>query len=101
MNIIERTFNYVYVTLNTETGCDPQMGEYTLFITASLGGLDISSPGGVDDVSLIRECVENDIDFTKLPEDGFAEIILKESGEREDMFWHKYYVVESVSMVDR
>jgi len=79
-NIKDRSVNFVYVTLTTESGCNPKEGEYSLSIRGLCGGLDISSFGGVDDISLIKECVENVLDFEKLPEEGQSEIILKESG---------------------
>lgn len=88
--------NYVQVLITTETGCDPEKGEYGLEISSFIGCLDISSHGGVDDVSLVKECIENDIDFSTLPEEGTTEVILKESGEWEDVFWNKYYIVDRV-----
>jgi hypothetical protein len=94
--IESRSINYVSIGLYTEDGCDPKEGEYSLSIFSFLGSLDISSNGGVDDISLIRDCIETDLDFDKLPNEGMSEIILKESGEWEDVFWHKYYIIERV-----
>lgn len=97
--IEERPINYVYVCIVTEDECSVEKGEYSLSITGITGALDISSIGGVDDVSLIKECIESHISEMKLPNDGTTVVVLKESGEWEDVFWHKYYVVERVAMV--
>jgi hypothetical protein len=94
--IESRSINYVSLGLYTEEGCNPLEGEYSLSILSFMGSLDISREGGVDDISLIKECIENDLDFDKLPKEGMTEIILKESGEWEDVFWHKYYEIERV-----
>jgi hypothetical protein len=97
---VEQLKNYVFVRLTTEIGCKPSDGEYELVIIGFLGGLDISSNGGIDDITLLKECVENEFDFNELPDEGFAEIILKESGEWEDVFWNKYYVIEKYSIFE-
>lgn len=94
--LTDRVINYVSVLIYTESGCYPEDGEYSLVISSFIGSLDINSPGGADDVSLIKECVENNIDFTKLPKEGITEVILKESGEWEDVLWNKYYIVERI-----
>ena len=92
----DRSINYVQVFIITESGCDIEEGEYTLNLGSVIGGLDINAIGGVDDISLIKDCIENNISSFLLPEEGTSEIILKESGEWEDVFWHKYYVVERI-----
>lgn len=85
----------VDVLIQTESGCNPLEGEYTASITGFVGALDITSPGGVDDATLIKNAVENAImnNDIELCEEGFEEIRLIESGEWEDVFWHKYYVI--------
>ena len=91
--------NIVQVLIHTETGCNPLVGEYSLHIGSVIGALDISSVGGVDDVSLIKDCIiERVLDEIDLPEEGTTEIILRESGEWEDVFWHKYYEIESAEV---
>jgi len=95
-SIKSRSINYVNVFIGTESGCDPSEGEYSLHIGGFIGALDISSIGGVDDVSLIIDCIENNISDIDLPEEGTTEVVLKESGEWEDVHWHKYYIVERV-----
>lgn len=89
-----RDFNYVKVLVTTEAGCKIRDGEYSVYIIGVLGALDISSIGGVDDISLIRDCIENSLDELNLPEEGTTEILLRETGEREDVFWNKYYAIE-------
>ena len=94
--IADRSVNYVEVCIYTELGCNPSEGEYNMVVNSFIGSLDISSIGGVDDVSLIKDCIENNLDEIKLPKEGCTQVILKESGEWEDVFWHKYYEIERV-----
>jgi len=65
------------VSIDIESGCNPNDGEYGLSIVSFTEPLDISLPGGVDDVSLIKEAIENDLDFTALPPEGQVLINLK------------------------
>jgi len=90
----DRSINHVGISVCIEAGCDVQEGEYSIVIAGLIGGLDISAPGGVDDVSLIKECVDEYILGGNYSGDLVIDLILKESGEWEDVFWHKYYVVE-------
>lgn len=98
--IEDRPINYVHLTLTTQEECDINKGEYSLFIVGFFGALDIKSYGGVDDVSLIKYCVENHINEWPLTPNCNADIILKESGEWEGYNWHKYYEVERVNVTD-
>jgi len=91
--IEDRPINFISVGIYTANGCKPKEGEYEIRILYVIGSLDITPNGGNDDISLIQECIDNDLDFNKLPEEGFTEIILEESGEWEDVFWHKYYKI--------
>ncbi len=95
-NIKNRSINYVSVSIYTESGCNQDEDEYSLTINNSSNSLDISSVGGVDDISLIKDCIVNKLGSFILPEEGMTEIILKEDGEWDDVFWHKYYVVERI-----
>lgn len=99
--ISKRSVNYVSVYIFTENGCDPNEGEYTLHLQSFSNFLDICSLGGVDDISLIKECIEENLKSFYLPEEGATEIVLKESGEWEDVFWHKYYEVERICVLDQ
>ena len=92
----DRSVNFVEVCIYTELGCDPSEGEYSMIISSFIGALDISSIGGVDDVSLIKDCIENNFEEIELAKEGCTQVILKEAGEWEDVFWHKYYVIERV-----
>ena len=87
--------NIVSVLIQTEGGCDPLEGEYSAHITSFVGMLDITQVGGLDDATLIKECIDNAImdNDIELCEEGFKEVRLVESGEWEDVFWHKYYVI--------
>lgn len=92
--------NQVKVTMFIESGCNPSEGEYSLEITQIIGSLDITAFGGVDDITLIKDAIEDNIDFSALPKEGFVEICLREDGEREDVFWNKYYVIAEIEKVD-
>ena len=100
MAVSNKLDNRVHLNLTTESGCDPKKGEYSMSVLGFAGSLDISSIGGVDDVSLIKECIENNLDFAMLPAEGWADIMLKEAGEQEDVFWHKYYEIESITYTE-
>lgn len=86
--------NIVIVQLHVESGCDPRDREYSLNLVSMLTPLDIDERLG--DVPLIEECVEEAASDTRyaMPTEGMVEIRLKESGEWEDVFWHKYYEIE-------
>lgn len=90
----EENKNKVVCRMIVESDCNPLDGEYSLYIVSQSLPLDIFSVGGVDDVSLIAECVVNDIGNWTIPEECCIEIYLKESGEWDDVFWHKYYEIE-------
>ena len=95
----DREVNTVEVTIGVESGCNPFDGEYSLHIAGFIGALDIGAVGGVDDVSLIKDCIENNLEELPLPEEGHCSVTLEESGEWEDVFWHKYYIVKKAVKV--
>ena len=91
----DREINYVNLTIRCDPGCKMKHGEYSIEINAFIGVLDLSSYGGVDDISLIKEEIEEFMSKVEFPEDSFVcSVVLRESGEWEDVFWHKYYKVE-------
>jgi hypothetical protein len=92
--IEDRSINFVQVFISTEHDCDPHEGEYSLVLGSFIGGLDLSSIGGVDDISLIKDCIENNLESLNLPAEGTTEVVLRESGEWEGYNWHKYYEIE-------
>jgi hypothetical protein len=95
--------NIVDVTIQTESGCDISEGEYSVSIVGFVGALDLSSLGGTDDCTLIKEAIDEAIsnDGIELCEEGFKEVRLQESGEWEDVSWHKYYVIMPKANNDR
>lgn len=97
----ERPINYVQVVMHCDDGCDVPNGEYSLAITGFCGALYIDVPGGADDPYLVASCIQNDFDFSKAPKEGEVIFILRESGEWEDVFWHKYYEIERFNVVER
>jgi len=96
--MVDRSVNYVQALIQTESDCDPSIGEYSLSITGFTSSLDLSGHGGTDDISLIKNAIENHVDLLRLPPEGWTEVTLRESGEWEDVFWHKFYVIENIVM---
>ena len=96
--IEDRPVNYINLVLSVEDGCNPEDGEYKLIITNFLGYLDINQIGGLDDITLIKEAIDNeDLEY---PKNGELQIVLKESGELDGFFWNKYYVVDRVCKIE-
>lgn len=60
------------------------------------GLLDISNYGGVDDISLIKDCINECDDLTHINDDTVYVVDVSESGEWEDVFWNNYYVVDKI-----
>ncbi|WDG45679.1 hypothetical protein [Pseudomonas chlororaphis] len=82
------------ITIETECGCDIEEGEYTVRITHLLGNWL-----GEDDFSLIEEAVAEVIADLNLPEEGHTTFIAFESGERQDVFWTKWFEIVTVASV--
>lgn len=96
---VQQHMNYVSVLMYVEDGCHISQGEYSLHITSIIGALDINANGGGNDVSLILEAVEECIQSLNVGDVTSVEFRLKESGEWEDVFWHKYYEVDSFAII--
>lgn len=71
----------VLVTVHVDCGCSAEKDEYSINITGLCGQLDISSFGGVDDVSLIVACLKNHAELEKLPTASITTFVLRETGE--------------------
>lgn len=95
----DRPINYVSLVISLESGCNPQDGEYSLHLGSTSGALDLNSVGGVDDITLIKECIEEYILSTEFPDEGYVDVMLKESGEWEGWNWQKYYELERACIV--
>jgi hypothetical protein len=91
MSVMESQPKNIYeVAILTESGCSIAEGEYSIFITKITVG-DI----GADDFNLVEECIGDCIAELDLPNEGFTAFTLIETGEREDVFWHKYYELKA------
>ena len=90
-----KTVNRVNLTIFVEPGCSLEEGEYKLTLHSSLEGLDINASGGVDDISLIKDCIENNIESLPNVTEGYIGIVVEEDGEQEDVFFNKYYTIIS------
>ena len=88
--------NIVKLSIETEIDCDAENGEYTVYLVSSKEPMNLSAWGGTDDVSLAVEALENELDFSILPDDGLTTVELAESGEWEGMSWHKYFTLLKV-----
>ena len=97
----EARLETVTVRLLTEEGCNPEDGEYALFLTGISFPLFLNCSGGSDDVSLIKEAIENELDFSILPESGEAELELElhRTGEQEDVSWHTFYKIITIKVL--
>ncbi|WP_458736955.1 hypothetical protein [Pseudomonas chlororaphis] len=82
------------ITIETECGCDIEEGEYTVRVTHLLGNWL-----GEDDFNLIEEAVAEVITDLNLPEEGHTTFIAFESGERQDVFWTKWFEIVTVASV--
>lgn len=80
------------ILISTESGCNAAEGEYSVSLVRM-----IDSWLDEDDMGLILECVENEIADLVLPEEGQTTFIVYESGERDDVFWNKYYLLKPVA----
>jgi hypothetical protein len=96
--------NLVRVQICYDKGCDLREKEYSIEVIGLVGTLNISDldeKHGTGDASLIQEAVYEWLEPDKLPDSQVVIVLdLKESGEWEDVFWHKYYVVDKSEIVD-
>ena len=91
--IEDRPINIVTMTVFLEEGCSFDLGEYSLEMTGLIGSLSLSNKFGSGDMDLIKERVEEDLLEHGLEPGRPLLITLEESGEWEDVHWHKYYKV--------
>ncbi len=80
--------NIYRIMIITESGCDFNESEFTLEIVEIVQGTV-----GENDHRLAYECVREDLEATDFPQDGGYDLTIEESGEWEDVHWHKYYKV--------
>lgn len=100
-SLSSRPINTIKVVVTLESDCDWREGEYSMHLGGFIGSLDLSSYGGVDDITLIKEGVEERLeDVIGDKEEGQFEITLEESGEWEGYNWHKWYNVVRVVCYD-
>lgn len=89
--------NVVKVKVECEDGCTIENEEYSLNIYQFLGSLDINSVGGIDDISLIKECCDDYLlskdEYISRKEAFVVDMTLSEVEEYEDVFINKYYQV--------
>lgn len=83
----------ISVSLNIESGCSFEEGEYILYLKTDCVRND--------HIEYVEECIENDLidKIGPIKTETQYEITLVESGEWEDVFWHGYYEIEKVSIL--
>lgn len=82
------------ISIETELDCSLEDGEYTVRITNLLGCWL-----GTDDFVMIEDAVSEVIGDLILPREGHTTFIAYESGERQDVFWTKWFEIVPVSAV--
>jgi hypothetical protein len=88
--------NKLGVTIWTESGCSFKDGEFTVKISNIIEG-----EVGHDDHQLVRECVWEEYENSDFPQlDAAYYVELVETGEWEDVFWHKYYQIADGSKLE-
>jgi len=90
---IAGSFNVYEVTIHTELGCKVEEGEYRVFINRVIRGAI-----GQDDFDKVAEAVAEEIDTLALPAEGATSFVVYESGEREDVFWSKFYRIDRATL---
>jgi len=85
-------FNLFEVLITTELDCKVEDGEYGIAITRVINGAV-----GKGDFQMVAEAIADEINEMKLPEEGQTAVTVYESGEREDVFWNKYYRVAAIA----
>jgi len=89
----------IRIMMDVESGCDPSKGEYTLFLQGFCGSIKLDDRHS--DIELAKDCIANDFPFSALPDECFVDIDLIEDGEREDVFYNKYYRIDSYSINEK
>jgi hypothetical protein len=96
--------NRVRVQICYDKGCNLTEKEYSLEIIGFVGLLNISDldeKHGTGDACLIQNAVYEWMEPEKLPDAQVVIVLdLLESGEWEDVFWHKYYIVEEANITN-
>jgi len=87
--------NVYKVSMYFEKGCDFNEGEYNVEINDIVNGTV-----NLDDYQLVEECI-SEFFYEKgpLPDTTYG-LTLQETGEWEDVFWHKYYKIIKLSVYD-
>jgi len=67
----------VEVELQTENGCNPYEDEYTLSLIGFVSGsLNINQIGGYDDITLIKDAIQENLNDFKFPIEGHVNVVL-------------------------
>ena len=82
----------IHAQVYLDGGCTIEAGEYSIRFTG------FSCPVEIEDFDLVRKCIADRIEDFGLKPETYANVTLREDGEREDVFWNKYYLVEKFSL---
>jgi hypothetical protein len=97
---MEQEKNKITIHIRTELGCDWREDEYSIYFINSTQSLYMGiQDKDEDDFSLIRDAIRENMESFNLPPEGMTEVVLIEDGEWEDVFFHKYFTVESFKFI--
>jgi len=82
--------NRYRVSVTTESGCNVIDGEFQVDIVAIENG-----SVGEHDHHLVHECIWEWVGLKSIKPEQDNIVNVVESGEWEDVFWHKYYIVSN------
>jgi len=88
----------IKVRIDYEEDCNPKDDEYSTSLISFNDVLNITrtdTERGVDDITLINEAIDEYIAKNNLPRSGPIVLTLIESGEWEDVFWHKWFEIKA------
>lgn len=93
---------YVEVEIILEEGCKIEEQEYTILITDLDGqSLNINAPEGQDDISLIKECIEDNIEELALNETkkdfDLTHVLLHKHNDFGEGFYREWYEIKDCS----
>ena len=94
------TRNIIRASFFCEADCKALDDEYSISIEGVIGRLEADFY--CDDFDLVKEAIHNNLNLKEMKTDERQHIVftLSESGEWEDVFWNKYYVVIGKEIID-
>lgn len=92
---------WAQVMITTESGCDPMKGEYGMEVVGIVGSWRINDNFDGGDFHILQESIVNNFDFSLLPKEGHALLMLEEDGEWDGFpQWNKYFTIKTTEIVE-